>query len=1832
MLLSSINIPTIKGDLMIKKVFLIIMLGLSLSAILALNDNVISQTNKAFQITTKAIDHMDIQFNLPSYEIIEEEAGGNIYQRILIPEAGVTMDSGLPELPTINIMLAIPRQGKVQIETLNTQTQVLPQFLPYPVQQGQELESPKSFVIDSAYYENGASYPANLIQVSDPMILRDFRIIGIQVNPFSYNPQSHTLTINQSISFRVNYLNEPGINELEGELQSLSPAFANIYESIIFNFDDYRDLIDTHIPPRYLIIYGYNSDTNYISSINSFALWKRQKGADVSLASTASTEAGSSTTSIKSYIQNAYNNPDTRPDYVILIGDTGGSYTIPCFTYSSGATDYPYTHLAGNDLLGDVYIGRISAENLSQLQTIFAKIYLYERDINLNNAQWLNRMLLVGDYSPSGVSVVYTSKYIKECALNINPDYTFTELYGDDPSPSLANGAINTGIGFHSYRGYINMSGWSPSESLNNGYKLPHAIIITCSTGNFNSTATTESYIRLGTSAQPKGAVTAMGMATSSTHTTFNNALHGGVWGGILQYNMRTPGEAMLNGKLFINQIFGVSSPSNANNFAHWLNLMGDPTMEIFCGIPNHFNINSITTIPLGLSLMDVFVTDGTGEPVKDACVTLTQNNVIISRGYTDEDGNIILILPSNMTVNPCTLTVSKHNFKPLQQSIAVDNSGTLVPGAIIVDDDNIDFSQGNGDGLVDGGETIEFLFGLRNTSASSISGISGYLTCNSPYVTITDSLLTFGEITPSSLGFNNNPVVIHIAYNTPNDMMLRFHLILTDSNNVSYNVSEFVKVNNAEMIFNSYQVIDGGNGVLDPSENAGFTVTVTNQTTIPVTDIYGRLYTLNDLISITDHTAFYGDLFPNIEVTPTTDIFQLYGRPLLLPGMIIPMRLKLYNSLGFEQWLDFSLTIGEITVNNPLGPDGYGYVIYDDQDTGYEECPVFNWIGIAPAEGGLGTALAISDSYTSSNEGDQVGSDALEVVDLPFPFQFYGRIYTQITVCSNGFIAMGVTENAEFRNYRLPGPMGPSPMIAPFWDDLATHSGGGIYTWYDRNNHCFVIEWYNLKNGSNGSSMETFQVILYDQSMYPTSLGDGPIKFQYQTFNNVDMSTGNRHGCYATIGIEDHSGTVGLEYTFNNVYPTAASPLGNQRALYITNVPLYYYDPHIILCETYIDDSNGNGVCEPGETINLGIKLQNIGNQTAEDVTATLITNNPYINIITATGTYYPLTTDSYGVNQQPFMFTIAPECPNGTVINFRLQINSGDFSWQRNFSIRVEASVMMFVSYLINDADANFNGIIDPLETVKVIVNVHNNSDVQAREVMATLSTSSSDVMIVNPIISLPMIEPNTIMQFVFEVQFTGVSSLSQYISMQFNLSISNGLPISNNLLIPYNIANVFNDFESNDGNFISETGWEWGIPAQVGPYSGVKVWATNLSGNYPNLIDYVLITPEYTLESSCILTFHHIYGMENYYDGGNVCISVDNGNNWTVITPLGGYPHNSIVSLNSQPGFTGSINSWQTVQFNLSQYAGQTVRFRFRMTSDSATTGIGWFIDNFELSGVNQKTGYIYGLVTPTSTTPSSQALVMANNHFATHPDDNYSYRLYLPFGTYNVTATLLYHQSSSAFNIQITPESPLRQSDFTLIDLPKPVNSDFVVNNETGELLISWEPPYDPVLPIGGYKVYKKFNTGPFELVQTTNITSYTDYLSLNGLYKYYIRALYYNMEGCPSDTIEFIFPYQNVNEPSTPGLITRLKTNYPNPFNPTTTISFDLAEAGKAKLSIYNIKGQLVKVLVEDNFTPGSYNVVWNGKDSRNQNVSSGVYFYRLETKNKVFTQRMMLLK
>ena len=91
-------------------------------------------------------------------------------------------------------------------------------------------------------------------------------------------------------------------------------------------------------------------------------------------------------------------------------------------------------------------------------------------------------------------------------------------------------------------------------------------------------------------------------------------------------------------------------------------------------------------------------------------------------------------------------------------------------------------------------------------------------------------------------------------------------------------------------------------------------------------------------------------------------------------------------------------------------------------------------------------------------------------------------------------------------------------------------------------------------------------------------------------------------------------------------------------------------------------------------------------------------------------------------------------------------------------------------------------------------------------------------------------------------------------------------------------------------------------------------------------------------------------------------------------------------------------------------------------------------------------------------------------------------------------------------------------------------------------------------------------------------------------------------------------------------------ITQLHQNHPNPFNPTTTISFDLVNAGKVTLNVYNIKGGLIRTLASGNYPVGLSSIVWDGKNKNNKFVSSGIYFYKLNTENYEETKKMMLLK
>lgn len=98
-----------------------------------------------------------------------------------------------------------------------------------------------------------------------------------------------------------------------------------------------------------------------------------------------------------------------------------------------------------------------------------------------------------------------------------------------------------------------------------------------------------------------------------------------------------------------------------------------------------------------------------------------------------------------------------------------------------------------------------------------------------------------------------------------------------------------------------------------------------------------------------------------------------------------------------------------------------------------------------------------------------------------------------------------------------------------------------------------------------------------------------------------------------------------------------------------------------------------------------------------------------------------------------------------------------------------------------------------------------------------------------------------------------------------------------------------------------------------------------------------------------------------------------------------------------------------------------------------------------------------------------------------------------------------------------------------------------------------------------------------------------------------------------------------------DDPNAP-FVTKLQGNFPNPFNPETAIRFSTKEAGPVKVTVFNIKGQVVKSLVNSNLPAGNHRVIWNGKDDNNRGVASGIYMYRMEAPGYTKTLKMMLMK
>ncbi len=1122
------------------------------------------------RVTSSDASGTSIEIEIPGMFVEPEPGAMSGAVGITVPGAVGTEQPGRPDLPVLSYFVAVPDRGRIELEIVSASERVLPGYdvspaAPFQVQGKEAAQA----VAHAGTYSTDALFPSRVAELGVPGIMRDLRIVQVSVYPVRYNPITRELVASDRVEIRLNVTADEGINEKTVLRSYRSEAFEPVYESFVLN---YEQLPRAEIKRGSYLIIAHDS---FLAGIADFALWKQQRGIETEIVALSVIGANPTNQDIKDHIQDYYETADPAPDYVMLVGDTWGAWGFfpSWYTYSStgpsnNVTDHPYEELEGDDYFPDVLLGRMSIDTLTEAIVASLKVLSYERDCDAGNDDWYERGLMVaGNFG--GVHITsprQTTLRVREIMLGHGYAQVDTIYYPPVTAPAPIQDVIDAGVGFVNYRGWGAAHGWHYPEfyvddvnALSNGKMLPVMTSVVCGTGNFDSwgfdPAFCEAWIRSGSPGNLRGGPAVISPSDFDTHTKWNNALDIGIYDGIFKEDLMQVGQASLRGKIEVLRNFPrYAHPDSLFGVGFYFdiyNIIGDPELHMRTMKPAAFDVSHDATLPLGAGVLTVEVLDSVGAVVPGAEVIVWKPDESYQVRKL-EGGRTIDVPLRAATVGQAYVTVYKDNYKPYTGTVDVVLEDKYVGWySHTIDDDNSGGSSGNGDGVPNPGETIELTVTLKNYGTLPATSVE----CRLGHPT-TGELVSYGDVGPGATSSGAGPYTVSIPAGTPNGTELVYGLYASGGTNDNWD-SELRFIVGAPLLeYFSLTVNDGGDGVLDPGETATVEISLANYGEIDATSVAGTLLMPASGLTAGDDSGSWGTVPAEGIAANSGDTFTLSAASDVAIGHEFTLVVNLTGDDGLSQYVLFPFVVGTPTSSDPFGPDAYGYYCYDDTDTAYDEAPTYSWIEIDPSYGGSGTDLGLI--YESVVD-----------VSLPFTFQYYGEFFDEIAICSNGDVGLGGAPYWEHqpRNTIIPCGLGPDAMIAPFWDDLNPSTAGKVLT-KNMGDGRFVVEWSRVaaEYDSTDTMLQTFELVLFDQDIFPTSTGDGEILFQYYEICNCDSLQINETHNYATVGIENPAQTDGALYSFSNLSPVEAAQLVAGRAIkFTTDTPDAYPSTDIV-------------------------------------------------------------------------------------------------------------------------------------------------------------------------------------------------------------------------------------------------------------------------------------------------------------------------------------------------------------------------------------------------------------------------------------------------------------------------------------------------------------------------------------------------------------------------------------------------------------------------------------------------------------------------------------------
>jgi PKD repeat protein len=874
-------------------------------------------------VTLISDDHNStvIKIEISGFELKDFILGAHHYQMVDLLSESFTAIPGYPELPYIAKVLAIPDHAGISVEVLETGD--LQSFyninLPPARESFQEGSPETPYSENSHAYQSVKAYPGEFVQLDPPSVFRDFRITRVSVFPLRYIPANKELQAVSSVTVRISYGPGEVVNPKTSNKRPIAPSFGKLYRSLIFNYSSVlNDLYGGKEEGHELMLCIMPDE--FVASFEPYAEWKRLSGIDIHITKFSDIGANSSNADIiKNHTTDAFHNWDVPPTYVLMVGDDGVFPKQIC-SYGFPNEDF-FVEIDGNDFFPEMFIGRITNQSDYGLQVMINKFLKYEKTPYTSNTDWFKKGICCSN--DAYASQIQTKRFAAQRML-LDGGFTTVDTMMSDPGctynvTDVVN-AINNGRSFLNYRGEGWSTGWwatctpmtiSNLSSLNNGEKFTFVTSIGCGVAMFQTSGGNcfgEEWLEMGTLSSPEGAIAFIG-PTGNTHTTYNNKIDMGIYMGMFQEGLETPGQALVRGKLYMYTVFG--NQYYVDYHYKIFCVLGDPSIHIWKDVPQAITVDYPAAIPFGNNLVEFTVTHtSTTLPVTNALVCVSSEN-LFSTGYTDSEGKAYVEIDAQI-LETLDVTVRGGNVIPFQGTLIVMQPS----GPYVIEDSYVinDAAGGNGNGLMDYGETNLLSITMKNVGVEQAENVVVTLSTINTNITITDSTANYGNIAAGTTAVVTDGFAISVAGNIPDLEPVSMEVTATDGSDTWFSYIS-IEAHSPVLEFLGFVIADpagNNNGKIDPGETVDITINIENSGSSGAFNVSGVLTENDPFVTINTSQMSFGNISGGSQADAVYSVTAAFNTP---AGHLADLSLGLNADLGITGAAALEIVIGQIPV-----------------------------------------------------------------------------------------------------------------------------------------------------------------------------------------------------------------------------------------------------------------------------------------------------------------------------------------------------------------------------------------------------------------------------------------------------------------------------------------------------------------------------------------------------------------------------------------------------------------------------------------------------------------------------------------------------------------------------------------------------------------------------------------------------------------------------------------------------------------------------------------------------------------------------------------------------